>query len=64
MRRWYEDTVIVEEEMRRTIEFGFTEAGRWMQAASARTDVGDELRKGSLRMPMNRQIGKRGHASG
>ncbi|KAJ7435889.1 hypothetical protein B0H11DRAFT_1755463 [Mycena galericulata] len=30
MRRWHEDVVLVEEEMRRTIEYGYWSAGEWM----------------------------------
>ncbi|KAJ7780676.1 hypothetical protein DFH07DRAFT_765194 [Mycena maculata] len=36
-RRWREDVVLVEEEMRRTIEFGFWMAATWEVRASARS---------------------------
>ncbi|KAJ7642541.1 hypothetical protein B0H17DRAFT_1148799 [Mycena rosella] len=38
-RRWIDDTVLVEEEMQRTIEYGVYEAGVWLERASARTGV-------------------------
>jgi hypothetical protein len=37
MRRWHEDVVLVEEEMRLTIEFGGWMAAQWQVRASART---------------------------
>ncbi|KAJ7698905.1 hypothetical protein B0H17DRAFT_1158229 [Mycena rosella] len=45
-QRWIEETVLVEEEMRRTIEYGVYEAGVWLERASARTGVSDELVEG------------------
>ncbi|KAJ7678410.1 hypothetical protein B0H17DRAFT_1236048 [Mycena rosella] len=36
MRRWDEDVVLVEEEMRRTIQYGYWEAGEWLQRSVAR----------------------------
>ncbi|KAJ7096175.1 hypothetical protein C8R44DRAFT_644543, partial [Mycena epipterygia] len=44
--RWTEDVVLVEEEMRRTIEFGYWSAGEWQARATARTGVSDELQEG------------------
>ncbi|KAJ7028751.1 hypothetical protein C8F04DRAFT_1212103 [Mycena alexandri] len=38
MRRWNEDVVLIEEEMRRTIEFGAWMAGQWETCATARTE--------------------------
>ncbi|KAJ7019395.1 hypothetical protein C8F04DRAFT_1214342 [Mycena alexandri] len=37
MHRWHEDIVLVEEEMRRTIEFGVWKAADWEARASARS---------------------------
>ncbi|KAJ7810080.1 hypothetical protein B0H14DRAFT_3480890 [Mycena olivaceomarginata] len=37
MRRWHEDVVLVEEEMRRTIEFGGWMVAQWEVSTSART---------------------------
>ncbi|KAJ7024801.1 hypothetical protein C8F04DRAFT_1192096 [Mycena alexandri] len=37
MRRWHEDIVLVDEEMRRTIEFGVWKAAEWEARAGART---------------------------
>jgi hypothetical protein len=37
MRRWHEDIVLVEEEMRRTIVFGEYMAGEWAKRADARS---------------------------
>ncbi|KAJ7754658.1 hypothetical protein DFH07DRAFT_868558 [Mycena maculata] len=41
-RRWREDVVLVEEEMRRTIEFGYWMAATWEMRAGARTRGVDE----------------------
>lgn len=47
MRRWHEDVVLVEEEMRRTIEYGYWSAGEWITRASVRAGaVEDELLEG------------------
>ncbi|KAJ7726634.1 hypothetical protein B0H16DRAFT_1592143, partial [Mycena metata] len=47
MRRWYEDVVLVEEEMRRTIQYGYWEAGEWLQRSVARDGMSDgELQEG------------------
>ncbi|KAJ7186240.1 hypothetical protein B0H12DRAFT_1032304, partial [Mycena haematopus] len=47
MRRWYEDAVLVEEEMRRTIEFGFWAAEEWITRAGRRINtVSAELQEG------------------
>ncbi|KAJ7026606.1 hypothetical protein C8F04DRAFT_966262 [Mycena alexandri] len=47
MRRWYEDVVLVEEEMRRTIQYGYWEAGEWLKRSVARDDSTNEgLREG------------------
>jgi hypothetical protein len=35
MRRWYEDVVLVEEEMGRTIQYGYWEAGEWLERSVA-----------------------------
>ncbi|KAJ6489344.1 hypothetical protein C8R47DRAFT_1071689 [Mycena vitilis] len=46
-RRWHEDIVLVDEEMRRTIEFGVWLAHEWDSCATARTrDVTPELAEG------------------
>ncbi|KAJ7834666.1 hypothetical protein B0H13DRAFT_1913969 [Mycena leptocephala] len=37
MRRWHEDIVVVDEEMRRTIDFGAYMEGEWEARATART---------------------------
>ncbi|KAJ7434713.1 hypothetical protein FB451DRAFT_1063154 [Mycena latifolia] len=44
--RWGEDTVLVEEEMRRTIEYGIYQVGEWLERGQARMDVGAELQEG------------------
>lgn len=36
MRRWHEDVVLVEEEMGRTIQYGYWEAGEWLVRSVAR----------------------------
>ncbi|KAJ6506688.1 hypothetical protein C8R45DRAFT_816824 [Mycena sanguinolenta] len=36
MRRWHEDVVLVEEEMRRTIQYGYWQAGQWLDRSVAR----------------------------
>jgi hypothetical protein len=36
MRRWHEDVVLTEEEMRRTIEYGYWASGEWVQRARVR----------------------------
>jgi hypothetical protein len=36
MRRWREDVVLVEEEMRRTIEYGYWQAWEWSSRAGTR----------------------------
>jgi hypothetical protein len=36
MRQWHEDVVLVEEEMRRTIEYGYWSAAQWGTRAGAR----------------------------
>ncbi|KAJ7315783.1 hypothetical protein DFH08DRAFT_917665 [Mycena albidolilacea] len=47
MRRWHEDVVLVEEEMRRTIEYGYWSAADWVTRAGARGGmVEEELREG------------------
>jgi hypothetical protein len=35
MHRWYEDVVLVEEEMGRTIQYGYWEAGEWLERSVA-----------------------------
>ncbi|KAJ7754614.1 hypothetical protein B0H16DRAFT_1886706 [Mycena metata] len=46
MQRWYEDVVLVEE-MRRTIQYGYWEAGEWLQRSVARDGMSDgELQEG------------------
>ncbi|KAJ7136482.1 hypothetical protein C8R43DRAFT_893858 [Mycena crocata] len=42
MRRWHEDVVLVEEEMHRTIEYGFWAAENWLARAGARVGLVDE----------------------
>jgi hypothetical protein len=47
MRRWHEDVVLTEGEMRRTTEYGYWSALEWIQRAPLRAnDVGDELLEG------------------
>ncbi|KAJ7437712.1 hypothetical protein FB451DRAFT_1193107 [Mycena latifolia] len=47
LRRWTEDVVLVEEEMRQTIEFGYWAAAEWQLRASRRTgEVSKEVREG------------------
>ena len=46
MRRWHEDTVLTEEDMRRTIEYSFWEAEEWLQRREERTAVTPELAEG------------------
>ncbi|KAJ6475381.1 hypothetical protein C8R45DRAFT_1159328 [Mycena sanguinolenta] len=47
MRRWHEDVVLVEEEMRRTIEYGYWQAREWLERSVGRESmVGDELQEG------------------
>ncbi|KAF8145245.1 hypothetical protein K438DRAFT_1501614, partial [Mycena galopus ATCC 62051] len=47
MRRWNEDVVLVEEEMRRTLEYGHWMAAEWAARAGVRaTDVDAKLREG------------------
>ncbi|KAJ7617529.1 hypothetical protein DFH06DRAFT_1274184 [Mycena polygramma] len=45
-RRWHEDIVKVEEEMRRTIEFGVSMARKWEVRAAARSHVSPALAEG------------------
>ncbi|KAJ7048755.1 hypothetical protein C8F01DRAFT_1276102 [Mycena amicta] len=49
MRRWREDVVLVEEEMRRTIEYGHSAAHRWAERADARVEFVDETLLEGLR---------------
>jgi hypothetical protein len=49
MRRWHEDVVLVEEEMRRTIEFGGWMVAQWEVRASARTQGVDPALAEGLR---------------
>ncbi|KAF7331140.1 CxC2 domain-containing protein [Mycena sanguinolenta] len=47
MRRWHEDVVLVEEEMRRTIQYGYWQAGEWLGRSVAREgSIGEELQEG------------------
>jgi hypothetical protein len=47
MRRWQEDVVLVEEEMRRTVEYGYWSAREWERRANGRAgSVDDELLEG------------------
>ncbi|KAJ7731411.1 hypothetical protein B0H16DRAFT_1733350 [Mycena metata] len=43
MWRWYEDVVLVEEEMRRTIQYGYWEAGEWLKRSVARDNSTGEV---------------------
>ncbi|KAJ7126315.1 hypothetical protein C8R44DRAFT_734192 [Mycena epipterygia] len=45
-RCWTEDVVLVEEEMRHTIKFGFWSASEWKGCAMVQTGVSDELQEG------------------
>ncbi|KAJ7440834.1 hypothetical protein B0H11DRAFT_2163296 [Mycena galericulata] len=49
MRRWHEDTVLVEEEMRRTIEYGYWAASAWLYRGVQRAGVVDEELEEGLR---------------
>jgi hypothetical protein len=42
MHRWAEDVVLVEEEMRRTIEYGYWVASEWEKRGAARVAVVEE----------------------
>jgi hypothetical protein len=46
MRRWREDVVLVEEEMRRTIEYGHWAGHEWARRVDARAGVEEELLEG------------------
>ncbi|KAF8209183.1 hypothetical protein K438DRAFT_1572996 [Mycena galopus ATCC 62051] len=47
MRRWHEDVILVEEEMRRTIEYGYWSAREWAKRGGARASgVDEELLEG------------------
>jgi hypothetical protein len=47
MRRWQEDVVLVEEEMRRTVEYGYWSACEWARRAGGRAGtVDNELLEG------------------
>ncbi|KAJ7059253.1 hypothetical protein C8F01DRAFT_989914 [Mycena amicta] len=46
MRRWREDVVLVEEEMRRTIEYGHSVARVWAERAAARVETDETLLDG------------------
>ncbi|KAJ7827777.1 hypothetical protein B0H14DRAFT_2595092 [Mycena olivaceomarginata] len=46
MRRWHEDIVLVEEEMRRTIEYGVWMGGEWETRATARPVESPALAEG------------------
>lgn len=47
MRRWHEDVVLVEEEMRRTIEYGYWQAEEWLVLSTARAGtVEEQLQEG------------------
>jgi hypothetical protein len=47
MQRWHEDVILVEEEMRRNIEFGYWEAGEWERRVGGRVgSVNNELLEG------------------
>ncbi|KAJ7430387.1 hypothetical protein B0H11DRAFT_2263562 [Mycena galericulata] len=49
MRRWHEDTVLVEEEMRRTIEYSYWAAKEWLCRGIKRVGlVDEELEEGLL----------------
>ncbi|KAJ7855815.1 hypothetical protein B0H13DRAFT_2357656 [Mycena leptocephala] len=43
MRRWHEDVVLVEEEMGRTIQYSYWEAGEWLQRSVARENQVDPV---------------------
>ncbi|KAF8146729.1 hypothetical protein K438DRAFT_2092496 [Mycena galopus ATCC 62051] len=49
MRRWHEDVVLVEEEMRRTIQYGYWEAGQWLERSLAREGVVDDVLQEGLK---------------
>ncbi|KAF8122730.1 hypothetical protein K438DRAFT_2004166 [Mycena galopus ATCC 62051] len=47
MRRWHEDVILVEKEMRRTIEYGYWSAREWAKRGGARASgVDEELLEG------------------
>ncbi|KAJ7857226.1 hypothetical protein B0H13DRAFT_1641044 [Mycena leptocephala] len=43
MHRWYEDVVLVEEEMGRTIQYGYWEAGEWLERSVVRQGTVDSV---------------------
>lgn len=55
MRRWREDVVLVEEEMRRTIEYGFWSALEWGKRGTARKEVSSELTEGLMAYAQEQQ---------
>ncbi|KAJ6542872.1 hypothetical protein B0H19DRAFT_1268077 [Mycena capillaripes] len=56
MRRWQEDVVLVKEEMRRTIEYGYWSACEWAQRAEARAGtVNGELLEGLAAYALEQQ---------
>ncbi|KAJ7016855.1 hypothetical protein C8F04DRAFT_1215328 [Mycena alexandri] len=56
MRRWHEDVVLVEEEMRRTIQYGYWEAGEWLKRSVARVDDVDEVLQEGLKVYALEQV--------
>ncbi|KAJ7029322.1 hypothetical protein C8F04DRAFT_1264984 [Mycena alexandri] len=50
MNRWHEDVVLVEEEMRRTIEYGYWSAYEWLARSTERanSEVSEELQEGLM----------------
>lgn len=49
MRRWHEDVVLVEEEMRRTVQYGYWEAGQWLECSVAREGKVDAVLQEGLK---------------
>ncbi|KAJ6451551.1 hypothetical protein C8R45DRAFT_946105 [Mycena sanguinolenta] len=49
MRRWHEDVVLVEEEMRQTIQYGYWEAGQWLERSVAWDSLVDAVLQDGLK---------------
>ncbi|KAJ7363734.1 hypothetical protein DFH08DRAFT_798213 [Mycena albidolilacea] len=70
MQRWHEDVVLVEEEMRRIIEYGHWAGREWARRVDARAGVEEELLEGEKREATTREtlavkwagVHEKGHA--
>ncbi|KAJ6447896.1 hypothetical protein C8R45DRAFT_1115651 [Mycena sanguinolenta] len=56
MRRWHEDVVLVEEEMRRTIQYGYWQAGQWLDRSVARDGEVDGVLQEGLKAYVLEQV--------